>query len=125
MVQSSVRFFFLNDSESWFSFEAALILNSFLYNNVQCSDSKKYFLHHKQMMTTDSCFLETYGFPLGQRTRQGELIKIPWNKPKVGEFFRTTVSYNSQPTGSFDEEKGTVHGALARTGWFVPKFIFD
>lgn len=45
-------------------------------------------------VSADDSFLESFGFDLGQRDRQGKCIKKVWNPTRSGEMFRDERSYN-------------------------------
>ena len=73
------------------------------------------------VMTADSSFLEAWGFPLGQRDRNGKQIEKLWKKTSTGEYFRGARSYEYlKPLEDLDFKRsisGSTHNSRTNFGW--------
>lgn len=72
-------------------------------------------------MTADSSFLEAWGFPLGQRDRNGKQIEKLWKKNNGCEYFRGEKSFDYlKPLEELDFKasiKGSTFGSRTNFGW--------
>lgn len=69
------------------------------------------------MLPPDCCFMECWGYPLGDRDRRGSRT-MKWNPANAGRFFRSKSSFKSSSLSmGSDSTNGVIFGSSSQNGW--------